>query len=576
MSFQVSLTPERFFASTRIDKIITDSSPVCFMLSMDHDLYILEKERIDEVLKELDRMSTFARIEEASSRANELLPKKVFPDTCSLALFQYAAPRLQVVAYPQLFLFRTPRSAPVYQLNWRAPIPLPFPNTNRLFSEIVEVDTRESRFLAFAFEKEWSGRSSRLEFHPAPPEAQGGNPERHAPQSEVTRPEATGVSRWYGVHDGGRITMRLEKEEARFSRYVSKLKDRMEQTNRMPGRARPVQRRTLSWLVTRIIRGDLVKYGFALLIVTLIIAGVNSAATNRFKKNESNVPPHAPITKAQSVAPELFFDQTESVSSKYLKRVKGMLPFSDSIITYQSTPNILLRVSFEKEVSPILLDSAQIGNLTRGTRFGADLLAFAHDKKGLVFLDPAERRWRLVEFTEPEIKQYTDLTSYEDFLYILDARSRQIWKLAIAEGDLTGLAWAHDARVDLAQGSHLAIDGSIYIALGGGEIVKMNAGKKDPTFHVDERVLPFGSLDALSFATTEGNLFVLDGIRERIVELTKDGELVRQYVFPAGFQATDFFVRAQTAFVLSANRVYQFPLPPNHQTENESRPAGSP
>jgi len=120
---------------------------------------------------------------------------------------------------------------------------------------------------------------------------------------------------------------------------------------------------------------------------------------------------------------------------------------------------------------------------------------------------------------------------YDGSLYGVDT-ANGISRYAAAPGPsfAAAEAWLTE-RVDLAQATDMAIDGTVFVLLPGGTIRRFNEGKPAAFAASD---VPGGLDGALALHTspTAGRLLVADAARGRIVALDPDGAFQAQHALP--------------------------------------------
>jgi len=122
------------------------------------------------------------------------------------------------------------------------------------------------------------------------------------------------------------------------------------------------------------------------------------------------------------------------------------------------------------------------------------------------------------------------------YLYILDPAESVIKKFqAAADGGYTDAPEDYklaDPTITLRDGVDLAIDGSIYVLLKNGEIVKLFQGK-EVDFPQDGLDQPLSNPVAIAISQPDdmkkGSVYVADAGNQRIVEFDKAGNFVRQF-----------------------------------------------
>ncbi len=473
------LSKSSFSAAIKISGEFKGNSPVCLLLNCSRAVYDAKKNLVQSVLEFVDSHSLYSSIEYVLEHLNKTLLKKELKESFSLVLVQKEGQTLKVAGFPVSFLHYPDRSRGGFGF---VTAPLQYADTNRFFSEILEIDLRISPLIRLTLE-EGSESIPALRF------------ERE--RIRVVFPSAV-------------------------SNYVERFKRVFEPTVSARRGAHPVSfgQKFKLWA----------KYGIALAVTALMITFITNALSHRaaVERTASS----EPWTGATQLSTTLITTITEKLPSKYVHEQASMVSAGNFLFTYQTEPNIILQIDQQAEIRPIVLDSEQIGKLTGMKKLSDELLVFTHTKSGLVFLNYEQKQWRLVKFSKPEIAEFTDIALYGDYVYVLDARSREIWKLEITDDAVSGTPWMKDSRVDLSLASTMNIDGSIYLTMITGDIVKLTQGKKDASFVLDPSLSPtLRSADAIVFPPgLDSNwMYVLDRVEKRIVKLNRSGEFIKQF-----------------------------------------------
>jgi len=475
------------------------SSPVCLLLHCSRAVYDAKKDLIRSVLAFVDSHSLYSSIEYVLGHLNKTLVKKELKDSFSLVLTQKEGQTIKVAGYPVAFLHYPDRSRGGFGF---VTAPLVYADTNRFFSEILEIDLRISPMIRLTLES--------------------GSESLPAMQFEHERIRI--------VFPSG-----LSNMVERFSQWFAR-------QSRARDGARPV---TFGQKCKRY-----AKYGIALAITFFMITFITNALSK--KAAVERTASSEPWVRATPLSAELITTITEQLPSKYVHEQVSLVSAGNFLFTYQTEPNIILQIDESAEIRPIVLDSEQIGKLTGMKKLSDELLVFTHTKPGLVFLDYEQKRWRLVRFSKPEIAEFTDIALYGGFVYVLDARSREIWKLEITDDTVSGVPWMKDHRVDLSLASSMNIDGSIYLTLITGEIVKLTQGKKDPAFAIDPALSPaLRSADAIVFPSDASAdwMYVYDRVEKRIVKMSRLGEFIEQFKIDIPLPPEAIMNRAHDAFI---------------------------
>jgi hypothetical protein len=156
--------------------------------------------------------------------------------------------------------------------------------------------------------------------------------------------------------------------------------------------------------------------------------------------------------------------------------------------------------------------------------------------------------------------------AYTANMYLLDRDASRIFRYAASEeGFGSKQEWfGPGVTPDLGQARSLAIDGSVWILLDAGKILKFTYGKPD-AFEVQG--VDKGIQKSQKLYTSEAlqDLYILDPLNSRIVVVTKTGEFRAEYVANNLGQATDLVVSESQKIIiyLTGERLYQIKLEHN-------------
>lgn len=143
---------------------------------------------------------------------------------------------------------------------------------------------------------------------------------------------------------------------------------------------------------------------------------------------------------------------------------------------------------------------------------------------------------------------------YNDYLYLLSKDDKQIYKYAKNLNSRT--AWLKES-VDLSQVSDFKVNGQIIASQLNADLLKFNKGAK-----VDYKTGALSpAIRADKVLVTAANYYLLDLQNNRVINLTKDGALVKQFRLVKD-GVTDFAVDEATksVYILANNIVYKFGL----------------
>jgi hypothetical protein len=160
------------------------------------------------------------------------------------------------------------------------------------------------------------------------------------------------------------------------------------------------------------------------------------------------------------------------------------------------------------------------------------------------------------------------IMGYGGNLYIVDSKANQIWRYRPSangyEGDPEPY-FASGSPTDLAGVQAIAIDGSVWLLFPDGRLLKFLVGEAQPFIPKGPPGTPKSPVDVAA-PLEEDRLYVADAGAGRILEYTKEGDLIRQLEPREGDVLKDvrsiYLDEAASAFyILTGNRLYKANLP---------------
>lgn len=153
-----------------------------------------------------------------------------------------------------------------------------------------------------------------------------------------------------------------------------------------------------------------------------------------------------------------------------------------------------------------------------------------------------------------------DLALYNQRLYTLDPANNQIYRHSKTQtGYDKGTPWIQDASLDIRNASAFAIDGDIYLLKKNGEVLKISKGIRedfsmqglDPVLEDPGDIWTYNDVNFI---------YILEAKNKRVIRLTKEGKLVRQYTADVWKAPTGMLVdeAEKTIYVLDDDIVYSF------------------
>ena len=157
-------------------------------------------------------------------------------------------------------------------------------------------------------------------------------------------------------------------------------------------------------------------------------------------------------------------------------------------------------------------------------------------------------------------------TIYNGSFYLLDSIVGQIYKHAFVSGKpQEGSAYITSGSVDVKNSKSIAIDGSVYILQGNGDVIELQKGKLQD-FALKDTPTPYSRIESPVKIYTDADstsLYILDNAQKRILEYDKNGSYIHQYALPNNLgDLTDFTVsvKAKKIWILSDKNLYEISI----------------
>lgn len=195
--------------------------------------------------------------------------------------------------------------------------------------------------------------------------------------------------------------------------------------------------------------------------------------------------------------------------------------------------------------------------------------AYTFTDSGVVETDILNKTSTTVLKKDPEwgvIGALVEFGAFKGNLYLLDtSRSRILKYISNDTGFISTKDYLNeDVKPTFSKATSMAIDGSVWILLSDGTILRFTQGRPD-YFALSGLDYAFSSSSTLYTDGDSLNLYVLDRGNKRMVVVDKDkkmGEYVSQYVWDGFGQATDFTVDEanKKIYVVSGSKFYLLDL----------------
>jgi hypothetical protein len=256
---------------------------------------------------------------------------------------------------------------------------------------------------------------------------------------------------------------------------------------------------------------------------------------------------------------EIFFDINQ-VSPNFLTSVVSL--DQNELYLFDQGQNILLSFNINsKQTNSLNLNEAQAVQ---------DIIA-SEDKiyilnQGLLEIDlplnPNSPPTQLKEEGDSD-REAIMIEFFEGYLYVFNPEQRNIYRYVIREDGLSEpIGWLTNKQgLDFAAVTSFVVDGQIWLADKNGVIWKYEKGEP-LNFEITGLEEPLGESIQLYANQNTEYLYVLEPAMERLLVLSKQGELIKQISSSTLASTTNFVVDEQTqrAFVISGSIIYTINL----------------
>ncbi len=256
---------------------------------------------------------------------------------------------------------------------------------------------------------------------------------------------------------------------------------------------------------------------------------------------------------------EIFFDINQ-ISPNFLTSLASLN--QDELYLFDRGQNILLSFNINsKQTNSLNLDEEQTVQ---------DIIA-SEDKiyilnQGLLEinlpLNPDNPPTQLKEEGDSD-REAIMIEFFEGYLYVFNPEQRNIYRYVVREDDLSEpIGWLTNKQgLDFATVTSFAVDGQIWLADKDGTIWKYEKGEP-LSFEVSGLEKPLGESIQLYTNQNTEYLYVLEPSLERLLVLSKEGELIKQISSPTLASTTNFVIDEQTqrAFMISGSIIYTINL----------------
>lgn len=300
--------------------------------------------------------------------------------------------------------------------------------------------------------------------------------------------------------------------------------------------------------------------------------------------------------KQQSSQTSALFQQTISQAQRYYDDGKGLESLNKSLshddfvkaekILKDGQKKFLAGSNEQKQISDLLAKvEAELGPATVSSvptkiasldtsdilsieKANSDGLSFGQDDnsvymitaKEITSIDKSTGKKKTIITNDNDWSSPAAVIPYQGNIYLLDQRNG-VLKFVPAGSGYDKSSYFKGTAPDLSKAKAMAIDGSVWIVLSDGTILKYTKGQAD-TFKVSALDKPLSNPTKIFTNLDLDNLYVLDTGNSRVVKLAKNGSFQSQYAASIISQAKDFEVneKDKKIYILSGDKAYEIAL----------------
>lgn len=264
------------------------------------------------------------------------------------------------------------------------------------------------------------------------------------------------------------------------------------------------------------------------------------------------------VIKEKKVEPTVFFDL--GLITAEAKGERFVLS-GESLIVLDEAKNRLFNIDVKKKSGEVLAGGEKLEGVKFLTAYGGAV--FVWTSQGILQVTKGQETARIVIEKDTDWGEIGGLVSYAGNLYLLDKKQSKIWRYGAGEEGFAGKQnwFGEGITPDLSQSVSLAIDGSIWILLENGKILKFTRGAID-SFAVKNFEDGLSKPGVLWTDFETEKLYILENEKARVVVLGKNGEFSFQYLWEGLKEAADIAVSEKMGkiFILRGEKIYEVEL----------------
>lgn len=183
------------------------------------------------------------------------------------------------------------------------------------------------------------------------------------------------------------------------------------------------------------------------------------------------------------------------------------------------------------------------------------------DTTGILAIDKNTQKTSTIIKNNNDWSDIGGLGVYFGNVYLVDKKANTVDKFVAAANGFGKTNYFSSTHADISQATAMAIDGSVWILNGDGNVLKFTKGKPDD-FQLKSLNKPLSHPTRIYTDIDAKNVYILDPSNSRIVVFGKDGVFQTDYQADNFAKAKDFDVREKDKkiFILADNKILKITL----------------
>ncbi len=251
-------------------------------------------------------------------------------------------------------------------------------------------------------------------------------------------------------------------------------------------------------------------------------------------------------------------------SEATIKSSQGVLNIIGDDIYLTQGKDVFKKARSAPAFSPATTIEASLGSIVSSASITEnETIAYVFSKPALGTLDLQTQKFIPQEAT---LNYPGIVKAFGTTLYVLDAPSNQIWKIASSDGNYTDANEYIKGGTIISDVIDMTIDGSIYTLSADGKIMRLSRGEKvsDVIFNLPASE-KLSSFKKIKTSETSDSIFLLskDQNSDRVIEINKEnGSFIGQYSLEGGSSSVEELIDpdSREIYLIKENKLLTYKI----------------